>query len=102
MTDSLVDAWRRGLAAGYDGWPACDNPFPSGTELARCWQNGWDEGELRRRPNAGQSGGSEPERVPGWGGRWRVRQAARGGPLARLGAAARLGEAILVTTVRPS
>lgn len=60
MTDSLMDAWHRGLTAGYDGWPARDNPFPNGTELAQRWQNGWHKGKRRRQLDAGQKAWPEP------------------------------------------
>ncbi len=40
MIDSFADAWCHGMIAGANGQPACDNPYPRGTQLAESWQAG--------------------------------------------------------------
>jgi hypothetical protein len=40
MADSIKDAWTLGLIAGSNGWPASDNPYPTGSPRAESWQAG--------------------------------------------------------------
>lgn len=45
----FASAWADGMEAGRRGEPAGVNPHARGSDLARCWEEGWRDGTRQRQ-----------------------------------------------------